>query len=154
MDKRLGAALLGAVLVAAFLLVPVAALGQPTTDDTEAVLAMEAERFRALVDRDLRKAESLHAEEFVLIDPYGHASTRQQFFDDIAVGHLRFVDSVNDHAEVRVYGDAAVLKQHSFVTAVVDGQEFPPMELWEMFVYERRDGQWQVVWAMASETRY
>lgn len=153
MEKRTRSSLLGLLLLAALLLIPVAALGQPSPDEAQAVIAADAERFRALANRDMDAAERLHAEEFVQINPFGHEMSRGEFLRSVAAGNLVFLDAKTSDTAVRVYGDAAVLRQRSVVDAEVDGLRMPAVLLWEMALYERRDGQWQAVWAMASETR-
>ena len=154
MGRRLGSSLFGAVLVGAVLLVPIVALGQPRSDEVQEVIAAENERFRALAEQDMETAEMLHAEEFVQVNPYGHEMRRQDLLGAVASGSLDFVNRSTASVQVRVYGDAAVLKQHELITAVVDGGDPETLPLWTVALYERRDGVWQVVWVIASETRF
>jgi hypothetical protein len=56
-----------------------------------------------------------------------------------------------EEIEVRLYGDAAVIRYRAQLEIVVQEQEISLRGYWHTDLYERRDGRWQVVWSQATE---
>ena len=55
--------------------------------------------------------------------------------------------------QVRLYGDAAVIRYQSELEIVVGGERVPRGRYWHTDSYEKRDGQWQIVWSQATAIR-
>ena len=53
--------------------------------------------------------------------------------------------------DVRVYGQAAVIRYQSQIEVVVGGQKVPRGGFWHTDSYEKRDGRWQAVWEQTTE---
>lgn len=53
----------------------------------------------------------------------------------------------------RLSCNAAVTRYQSELEIVVSGERLPRRRVWHTDSYERRDGQWQVVWSQATEIR-
>lgn len=153
MDKRHARVLLTGLLAGVWLSGPVVAQAPQDQTQVEEIVAFERERYRALAEADMDAVERYHADDFVLVNPFGHVEPRQLFLERIGSGILVFVSAENSDVEVRVYGDVAMLKQRTVLAVELEGQPLPPVELWEVFTYERRNGEWQAVWSIATEVR-
>jgi hypothetical protein len=125
-----------------------AANGQAEAD---LIRATERERLRALVEADVARARQLHADDFQLINPLGGSLSREQYLAGIGSGELDYLFWEPDSIAVRLYGQAAVIRYPSHLEIVVQGRHVPRQRYWHTDLYERRDGQWQVVWSQATE---
>jgi Domain of unknown function (DUF4440) len=119
-------------------------------DLTDHLRAAERERLRAFVDVDMDVLESLHADDFQLVNPGGRTLTKDEYLGGVASGAIDYVvlELVSEIA-VRLYGDAAALRYQSNTEIVVSGERFV-LRNWHTDVYERRDGRWQVAWSQAT----
>lgn len=131
----------------------VAGCTTPQTDGSEAerIRAIERERLGSLVSVDLSTARRLHSDDFQLINPAGAALSKQEYLGALESGQLDYVAWEAGEIAVKLYKDAAVIRYrdarfdvNSGTTAVHRG----PM--YHTNLYERRDGQWQIVWSQAS----
>jgi len=123
-----------------------------STTDEEEIRAIERERLRALVAADMDVAGQLHADDFQLVTPSGSTYSKEEYLGRVASGVFNYLIWEPDSPiEVRLYGQAAVIRYRSQLEGIMRGV---PMELaryWHMDVYERRDGRWQVVWSQATQ---
>jgi Domain of unknown function (DUF4440) len=113
----------------------------------ERLRQIEKKRLRALVDADVAVAGSLIASDFELINPIGEVLTRSDVLGGVGSGALDFVsDTVTSQIRVRLHGNTAVLRyRHTIDIAVVPvGHLTHPA--WTTASYERRNGNWQIVW--------
>ncbi len=125
----------------------------PTGEDrgeADILRATERERLRALVAADVAQARQLHADDFQLINPLGGVLTKEQYLGGIGSGQLNYLFWEPDAIAVRLYGDAAVIRYQSQLEIVVQGRHIPGQRYWHTDLYERREGQWQVVWSQAT----
>lgn len=123
-------------------------------DEANALRAIERERLRSLVDADLEVARRLHADDFQLINPLGGMLSKDEYLGQIASGDIDYLEWEPEDVEVRLYGDAAVIRYRAHLTIVVRGlPDAPSGRFWHTDLYERRNGQWQVVWSHATEIR-
>lgn len=110
----------------------------------------ERRRLAALVDRDMKAADALHAEDYELITPGGAHLSKQAYLSGIADGALRYRRFEPDgEIAVRVWGSAAAVRYQ--VRIDIDwegGHDFG--RFWHTDIYELRDGRWQVVWSQAT----
>ena len=125
-----------------------------TTGDDQAVAeivrASERERLRALVTGDVPRARQLHADDFQLINPLGGALSKDQYLGGIESGQIQYLFWEPGAIDLRLYGDMAVIRYQSQLEIVVLGRHIPRQGYWHTDLYERRDGQWQVVWSHAT----
>jgi hypothetical protein len=111
----------------------------------------ERERLRALVEADLDVARHLHANEFQLITPQGNSVSKDQYLGGIESGQIDYLVWEPDSSiDVRLHGEAAVIRYRSKLTIVFRGDTIPLQRYWHTDSYEKRNGQWQVVWSHAT----
>jgi hypothetical protein len=117
----------------------------------EEIRQIERERLRSLVDADLATAQRLHAEDFQLINPAGVAISKAEYLGLIESGQLTYRAWEAGEISVRLYGDVAVIRYRD-VRFEVDsaGQPVHRGPMYHTNLYERRGGQWQIVWSQAS----
>ena len=121
--------------------------------DADLIRSTERERLRALVQADTAVANRLHASDFQLINPSGGTLSKEQYLGGIATGVLDYLVWDPDSIAVRGYDQAAVIRYSSHLEIVVQGQKVPLSRYWHTDIYERRNGQWQVVWSQATEIK-
>jgi ketosteroid isomerase-like protein len=117
------------------------------------VRATERERLRALVAGDLARACQLHSDDFQLINPLGGVLSKEQYLGGIGSGQLHYLYWEPESIAVRVYGEVAIIRYQSQLEIVVQGRHIPRQRYWHTDLYERRGGQWQVVWSQATGTQ-
>ena len=113
----------------------------------ERLRQLEKQRLHALVDADVAVASRLIASDFELINPLGNVLTRDDVLGGVSSGALDFLsDTVTSQIRVRLHGNTAVLRyRHTIDIAVVPiGHLTHPA--WTTASYERRKGNWQIVW--------
>ncbi|HJR16664.1 MAG TPA: nuclear transport factor 2 family protein [Gemmatimonadales bacterium] len=110
----------------------------------------ERERLRALVAADVTRARQLHADDFQLINPLGGVLSKDEYLGAIGSGVVNYLFWEADTIAVRIYGDVAIVRYQSQLEIVVQGNHIPRQRYWHTDVYERREGQWQVVWSHAT----
>lgn len=143
-------------IVMAFLFVTVAGCASSgvalnTSAEADIIRSTERQRLRALVSADIEIASRLHTDDFQLINPLGETISKAQYLGDIASGQIDYLVWEPDSAiEVRLYGQAAVIRYQSQLEIVVQGQKVPRQRYWHTDVYEKHDGRWQVVWSQAT----
>jgi hypothetical protein len=119
--------------------------------EAEAIRATERERLRALVDKDMELANKLHADDFELINPGAVISSKEQYLGAVASGDLTYrVWEPDTDIKVRLYGLSAIIRYRSRAEVIIGGQLVPFRGAWHTDAYEKRDGQWQVVWSHAT----
>jgi hypothetical protein len=117
---------------------------------TETLRETERERLRALVAGDVTRAAELHADDFQLINPLGGSLSKEQYLGAIESGQLKYLFWEADSIVARLYGDVAVIRYQSQLEVIVQGRHIPRGRYWHTDLYERHDGQWQVVWSHAT----
>jgi hypothetical protein len=98
-------------------------------------------------------ARRLHADDFQLINPFGGLFSKEQYLGGIASGEIDYRVWEPESIEVRFYSSAAVIRYRSELEIIVRAQRIPRRQYWHTDVYEKRDGQWQVVWSHATEVK-
>jgi hypothetical protein len=122
-------------------------------DEADLIRTIERNRLRALVEADIETARRLHAEDFQLINPLGGSLTKEQYLGGVASGDLDYLTWDPETIDVRVYDRVAAIRYRSQLEVVVQGEKISLRRYWHTDLYEKRDGQWQVVWSHATETR-
>jgi ketosteroid isomerase-like protein len=115
-----------------------------TESSANEVRATERARLRALLNDDLDTARKLHADDFELIDPTGESLSKEAYIDSgTAFAYTSFKPI--SPIRVRVHGDAAVVRYESEIELSGSRGHY-----WHTDLYEKRDGQWQIVWSQAT----
>ncbi len=119
--------------------------------EAEAIRAAERERLRSLVEKDIERARQLHADDFQLITPDGATLSKDQYLGAIACGELDYVVfGVESPIDVRLHGDAAIIRYRSTIEVVFHMQRTPLHGFWHTDVYEKHNGRWRAVWSHAT----
>jgi hypothetical protein len=150
--SRIRHMLVTAVVAALLLPATASAKGEHSTGagksrQVERLRQLEKQRLQALVDADVAVASPLIASDFELINPLGNVLTRNDVLGGVSSGALDFLsDTVTSQIRVRRHGNTAVLRyRHTIDIAVVPiGHLTHPA--WTTASYERRKGNWQIVW--------
>lgn len=118
---------------------------------SEQIQELERERLRSLVSADLATARRLHADDFQLINPAGASLSKTEYLGQIESGDLDYRAWEAGEIAVRLYADAAVIRYQD-IRFEVDrgGQPVHRGPMYHTNLYERRGGQWQMVWSQAS----
>ena len=142
--------------VAAALLLPMPAVATANADrakgagksrQVERLRQTERQRLAALVDGDVAAAGSLIAGDFELINPLGEVLTRDDLLGGVGSGALDFLsDTVTSRIKVRVHGNMAVVRYQHTIDIAVAGIGHLTHPAWTTALYERRKGNWKIVW--------
>lgn len=122
--------------------------------EVDRLRGVERERLRSLVDADMDIAHRLHADDFQLITPVGGTVSKDDYLGLIASAEVDYLEWEPEEIEVRVFGDAAVIRYRARLRIAVKGQpDAPSGRFWHTDLYEKRNGQWQAVWSQATQIR-
>jgi len=119
----------------------------------DALRSLERARLRALVDKDLSFAASVHAADFQLVTPVGMVLSKDQYLGAIAAGQLVYGSWDPMAIDVRLYDHAAALRYRSTMAVTFGAHQVPSAEYWHTDLYEKRGDDWQVVWSQATGVR-
>ena len=150
---RVRYALVTAVLAALLSSVPVVAAtgdhsnGTRKSRQVERLRQIEKQRLQALVDADVAVAGPLIASNFELINPLGDVLTRNDVLGGVGSGALDFLsDTVTSQISVRRHGNTAILRYRHTIDIAVTPIGHLTHPAWTTALYERRNGNWQIVW--------
>jgi len=141
------------VLALAVAGLPSCGLASDPKTEADLIRTIEHQRIDALVAANMEVARQLHADDFQLVDPTGSTLSKDQFLGEVASGEIDFLVWEPQALDVRVYGQAAVIRYQSQIEVVVGGQKIPRGGFWHTDSYEKRDGRWQAVWEQTTEIR-
>jgi ketosteroid isomerase-like protein len=119
--------------------------------EADRIREIEIQRLRALVDGDMATARRLHSEDFQLINPRGGSLSKEQYLTDLSSGALKYLEWEPSEIHVRLYGDAAAIRYQARLRVSVKGSAGREVRFWHTDLYEKRNGQWQIVWSHASQ---
>lgn len=126
-------------------------IGASSQDEGDLLREIEHQRLRALVEADMDVARRLHADDFQLFTPDGTEFTKDSYLGQIASGELDYKVWHPGPIRVRLYdGVAAIRYDDSSFEVFVNGQLVRSGLLRHTNLYEKRNGQWQIVWSHAS----
>jgi hypothetical protein len=104
-----------------------------------------------MVEGDMESARRLLAPDFQLVAPIGVVFTREQYLGAISSGAVRYLAWEPDTSiEVRMYGQVALIRYRAQIEIVVQGQKHSRAPYWFTDAYEKREGQWQIVWSQGT----
>lgn len=144
-------ALLVSASVSACCVLASCATTRTNSSEVEYVRDIERQRLRSLVDVDLNTARRLHSEDFQLINPAGAPFTREEYLGALQSGQLDYVAWDAGEITVKLFGNAAVIRYRDNRFDVNSGSNVVHRgPMYHTNLYERRGGQWQIVWSQAS----
>lgn len=124
-----------------------------TGDVAAHIVETERRRLRALVDRDIDLARSLHAEDYQLVTPWGRTVSREEYLDEVASGSLDYrIFEPEGELAIRFWGQAAAVRYRVHIDVAFDGQHDSDY-FWHTDIYELWDDRWQAVWSHATRIR-
>ena len=146
-------AAVGALVVATA--IATGAIGSPdvsAADESRQLRQIETNRLRALVNKDMRTADALHASDFQVVPPQGIPLTREEYLGRVESDDIDYiVFEPTSKIEVRVSGDGAVMWYMSNIdVSVAGGARRVAHAAWHTAFYERSEGRWQAVWEQAT----
>jgi Domain of unknown function (DUF4440) len=99
-------------------------------------------------------ARQLHAPDFApdfqLITPIGDSLSKDEYLGAIAAGHLKYLIWESEAIEVRLYGNAAVIRYQAQLEVIFGGHKVPISRYWHTDTYEQHEGYWLAVWSQAT----
>jgi ketosteroid isomerase-like protein len=136
-------ALSAAALLA--LMVPTMGRADDADADAEKAIARLSRRAaEAYLKADTRTLDTVLADDFQVINPFGEVANKAQQLKVLKDGTLHFDELETFDQEVRVYGDAAVLTDRRRAQAT-DRSRAASFSVRTTEVYARRGGKWQCV---------
>ena len=115
------------------------------------VRAAAQKRLSALITGDKEVAWQIHADDFQLVTPLGAVFSKEEYLGAVAAGIIHYLamelDSVID---VRMYDDVALIRYRAQIEVEVQGQGYPRAPYRFTDAYEKRDGQWRIVWSQGT----
>jgi outer membrane murein-binding lipoprotein Lpp len=115
------------------------------------IRVLVVQRDRALVNADMAVLRKIHATDYQLITPDGSIESRSEFLNDVATGNLDYrTFTPISPIKVRLLGDAVAVRYESHIVIVVAGLGQIANDNWHTDLYERRSGQWELVWSQAT----
>ena len=109
---------------------------------------LELRRTRALVERDMKTLNELHAPEYELITPAGKVFDRKRYLGAIESEPFYAAWEVGEMA-VRISPSMAIVRYKARLV-FPSGRE---VTCWHTDAYENRAGLWQAVWSQATEVQ-
>ncbi|MET9506543.1 nuclear transport factor 2 family protein [Streptomyces sp. NPDC006622] len=119
----------------------------------EQIREVERARLRALVAGDIGAASELHAPDFQLVTPVGHVLSKDAYLQAIAARDIDYVEWEPGPIDVRVLGDAAVIRYQATLEVIFGHHRVPRASYWHTDTYENDGDQWQAVWSQATAIR-
>lgn len=108
------------------------------------LLAVEAQRYQAMVDADRVALAALLGDELVYIHSNGIQENKTEFLDAVEAGDIRYLGIEPIETKVRDHGRWAVLTGIVRMLVHTDGRD-QSARLFFTAVYERIDRRWQLI---------
>jgi hypothetical protein len=119
--------------------------------DDMTVVDVERERLRALVERDMAVAESLHSPDYQLVTPNGSTRTKLSYLSDVESKRIEYlVFEPESEISVRSSGNLTILRYVARIVLSVRVADELEFRVWYTDVYEHHNGRWMVVWSQAT----
>jgi hypothetical protein len=111
---------------------------------------IEKRTVAALVDRNFQALGNIFAEEWMLIGSEGQVLSRQQIFEQLRSGELKFSKYELGEMEIRIFGDTAVVVGHGNPHGEYKGEKFEQDEVFsDTFI--RAGEKWRCVLTHSSQ---
>lgn len=121
-----------------------------TMDDKQQIIALYHQMYKAMVEKDTKTLNRIHAPEFVLIHMTGMHQPKKEYIRAIADGTLNYYSAEHEQMDVTVNNDHATLTGRSRVSAAVFGGGKHTWKLQLTFQLVKRNGQWLFTQSKAS----
>ena len=119
-------------------------------DNKQQIIALYHQMYKAMVEKDTKTLNRIHAPEFVLIHMTGMHQPKKEYIRAIADGTLNYYSAEHEQMDVTVNNDHATLTGRSRVSAAVFGGGKHTWKLQLTFQLVKRDGQWLFTQSKAS----
>lgn len=110
-------------------------------EEEKSVLLAQAKYCQAMTDADIETLRSLVAEDTVFTHMSGKQQTREEYFDDIARGRLRYFSIGIENPVIEVNGDRATVSFTSVLNANAYGAR-GAFRMRGVHAWEKRNGAW------------
>ena len=119
-------------------------------DDKKALEALYHEMWRALLDKDIKRLDEIHADGFVLVHMTGLHQPKAEYMRCVRDGELNYFTETTEHIGIEIHGDTAAFIGQSRVEAAVfgGGKNTWPLQL--AFEAKKENGRWRLTGAKAS----
>ena len=122
-----------------------------TSSDADYVRSAARKRVSALIAADMEVLRAIHADDFQLVTPLGVVLSKEQYLGAVGAGHIHYLAMELDSAiDVRIYEDVSLIRYRAQIEIEVQGQKYPRASYWFTDAYEKREGQWQIVWSQGT----
>ena len=119
--------------------------------EADDVQSAAKKRLSALLTGNMEVARQLHADDFQLVTPLGAVFSKEEYLGAVAAGILHYLAwELDSQINVRMYHDLALIRYRAQIELKVQGQGYPRAPYWFTDAYEKRDGQWQIVWSQGT----
>ncbi|HVS82585.1 MAG TPA: nuclear transport factor 2 family protein [Pyrinomonadaceae bacterium] len=108
------------------------------------VKQVHKERLQALVNADISKLDKIVGDDLIYISPTGKVQTKAEIVSDVKSGALKVSSIEQGDANVRIYGNTAVVTYLATAKFVDNGREYNN-QIRSTSVYVKRNGHWQLV---------
>ena len=136
-------------------LLSLAACGQSSNidksmDDKNEIRNIYERMYEAMVDKDIKTLDKLHAHDFVLIHMTGMRQSKNVYLEAIRNGTLNYYSAETEHLDINIEGDHATMTGKSRVLAAVfgGGKHTWPLQL--RITLRKENGHWLLTSARAS----
>ena len=116
----------------------------------EELLKLEKEFTQANLTNDAEEIGRFLADDWIIIQPNGAMIDRTRFLGVIKSGDLSYQMMEFDEAQVRIYGETALVTAVLTTKGKFKGQEFNTRER-GTDVFVKRDGRWQCVFSQLTQ---
>ena len=124
------------------------ATASPVSSEADDVRSAEKKRLNAIITGNMEVARQLHANDFQLVTPLGAVFSKEEYLGAVAAGILHYIScELDSPIDVRMYPDVALIRYRAQIEIEVQGQHYPRTPVWFTDAYEKRDGQWRIVWS-------
>ena len=113
-------------------------------DIEQQILQLEQQRMRAMMDADAETLNRVLADDLTYIHTNAALDSKESFIGALSSGALNYESIASTDAQVRVYGDTAVVTGNGDVRVTSNGRR-NRFSIRYTDVYAQRDGRWQMV---------
>ncbi len=113
-------------------------------DIEQQILQLEQQRMHAMMDADAETLNRVLADDLTYIHTTAALDSKESFIGALSSGALNYESIASTDAQVRVYGDTAVVTGNGDVRVTSNGRQ-NLFSIRYTDVYAQRDGRWQMV---------
>lgn len=92
-----------------------------TTTAMQAIVRSDDDRYRAMLDGDIAALDRMLSNDLSYTHSSARCESKAEYLDSLKSGRVRYLHAQRDGAQLRVYGDVAVMNGTVLLKAVVDG---------------------------------